>query len=122
MKMGKEHVVPLSEPALAVLRAMAMFGTKPEAPVFPNRDGAPLSGMAMEMTLRRMECDEFTVHGFRSTFRDWAGDRTDFPRDIIEMALAHEVGSEVERAYRRGTALAKRHELMEAWAAFVTGA
>jgi integrase len=122
MKMGKEHVVPLSEPALAVLRAMAMFGTKPEAPVFPNRDGEPLSGMAMEMTLRRMECDEFTVHGFRSTFRDWAGDRTDFPRDIIEMALAHEVGSEVERAYRRGTALAKRHELMEAWAAFVTGA
>lgn len=121
MKMGKEHVVPLTEPALAVLRAMAMFGTKPEAPVFPNKDGKPLSGMSMEMVLRRMECDEWTVHGFRSTFRDWAGDNTDFPRDIIEMALAHEVGSEVERAYRRGTALAKRRELMEAWAAFVTG-
>jgi integrase len=121
MKMGVEHVVPLSEPALAVLRAMALFGTKPAAPVFPNKRGEALSNMAMEMTLRRMECDEYTVHGFRSTFRDWAGDETDYARDIVEMALAHQVGSEVERAYRRGTALAKRRELMEEWGVFVAG-
>jgi integrase len=121
MKMGVAHVVPLPEPALAVLRAMALFGTRPDRPVFPNKRGAPLSNMAMEMTLRRMECDEYTVHGFRSTFRDWAGDETDYPRDIVEMALAHQVGNAVEQAYRRGTALAKRRELMDDWGRYVAG-
>lgn len=119
MKMGREHVVPLTEPALVVVRAMAVCGTDPTAPVFPGREGKPLSNMAMDMLLRRMGCDDFTVHGFRSSFRDWAGDETHHPREIIELALAHTVGNAVERAYRRATALAKRRELMEAWSAYV---
>lgn len=121
MKMRREHVVPLTESALVVLRAMAVVGMDAAAPVFPSRNGKPLSGMAMEMLLRRMQCDDFTVHGFRSSYRDWAGDETNFPREVVEMALAHQVGSEVERAYRRGTALAKRRELMAAWSGFVAG-
>ena len=72
--------------------------------------------MAMEMALRRMGHDAITVHGFRSTFRDWAAEQTSFPREIAEMCLAHLVGSEVERAYRRSELLAKRRELLTAWA------
>jgi integrase len=122
MKMGVEHVVVLNRDAIAILRAMAaLFGSRPDAPVFPNKRGEPLSNMAMEMTLRRMECDDYTVHGFRSSARDWAGDCTSVPREIAEMALAHAVGDEVERAYRRGTALAKRRELMEEWGRYVAG-
>lgn len=122
MKMKREHTVPLTEAALTVLRAMAIVGTDPAAPIFPSRNGKHLSNMAMDMLLRRMECEDFTVHGFRSSFRDWAGDATNFPRELAEAALAHIVGNAVEQAYRRGTALAKRKELMEAWSAFVTGA
>jgi integrase len=119
MKMGREHIVPLTEPALIVLRAMAVCGTEADAPVFPNGKGKHLSNMSMDMLLRRMGCDDFTVHGFRSSFRDWAGDETHFPREVAEAALAHIVGNKAEQAYRRGTALAKRRELMEAWSAFV---
>ncbi len=121
MKMKREHVVPLTEPALVVFRAMAIAGTKPDAPIFPTPKGKPLSNMAMPMLLRRMECDGGTVHGFRSAFRDWAGDKTAFPREVAEAALAHIVGSAVEQAYRRGSALEKRRELMEAWSEFVVG-
>jgi integrase len=74
--------------------------------------------MALEMVLRRMKVD-VTVHGFRSAFRDWAGERTHFPREIAEAALAHLVGDAVERAYRRGDALEKRRELMDAWDDFL---
>jgi integrase len=119
MKMGREHVVPLTESALVVLRAMAVCGTDPDAPVFPNGKGKHLSPMSMEMLLRRMQCDDYTVHGMRSSFRDWAGDKTHFPREVAEAALAHIIGNRAEQAYRRGTALAKRRELMEAWSAFV---
>lgn len=121
MKMGREHVVPLTEPALVVLRAMAVCGMDPDAPVFPNSKGKHLSNMSMDMLLRRMGCDDYTVHGFRSAARDWVGEETDFARELAEWALAHQVGSKVELAYRRGTALAKRRELMEAWSAFVAG-
>jgi integrase len=121
MKMGREHVVPLTEPALVVLRAMAVCGTEADAPIFPNGKGKHLSPMSMEMLLRRMQCDDYTVHGMRSSFRDWAGDKTHFPREVAEAALAHIVGNKAEQAYRRGTALAKRRELMEAWSAFVSG-
>ena len=76
-----------------------------------------MSNMAMNMLLRRFKAD-VTVHGFRSAFRDWCGEETDFPREVAEQALAHIVGNEVERAYRRGDALAKRRELMEAWAEY----
>jgi integrase len=119
--MGREHAVPLTEPALVVLRAMAICGTEPDSPVFPNSKGKPLSNMSMDMLLRRMGCDDFTVHGFRSSFRDWAGDKTNFPREVAEAALAHVIGNKVEAAYRRGTALAKRMELMKAWSEFVSG-
>lgn len=122
MKMGVEHVVPLSDAALVILDGMAVFGSEPDAFVFPSRfPGRPLSNMAMEMLLRRMQCDDYTVHGMRSAFRDWAGEETDYPREIVEMALAHAVGNEVERAYRRGTAIEKRRELMAEWAAYLFG-
>ena len=88
----------------------------PESYVFPGtKAGKPLSTMALGMLLRRKRPAD-TVHGFRSTFRDWAGDCTTFPREIVEEALAHQVGSEVERSYRRGDALEKRRLLMQAWA------
>jgi integrase len=114
MKAGKEHRVPLSGAALAVLdKAAELSGGEL---VFPGSTGKrPLSAMAMAMLLRRMEVP-VTVHGFRSTFRDWAGELTAFPRELAEAALAHTVGDKVEQAYRRGDALEKRRKLMEAWA------
>jgi integrase len=72
--------------------------------------------MAMAMLLRRMDHDDITVHGWRSTFRDWAGDATNFPRELVEQALAHTIENKAERAYRRGTAIERRRALMEAWA------
>jgi integrase len=121
MKAGKEHQVPLSAAAVDLLKTLKE-GREGQALIFPGQSGKkPLSNMAMLMLLRRMKVEEFTVHGFRSTFRDWAGDRTDFAREVVEHALAHMIGSEVERAYRRGHALEKRRELMEAWAGFLAG-
>ena len=87
-------------------------------PIFPGQRGGPLSSMALAMLLRRMEVDA-TIHGFRSSFRDWAGEVSPFPSDLAEMALAHLVGDATERAYRRGDGFAKRRDLMEAWAAFI---
>ena len=77
--------------------------------------------MALAMAMRRLGAGQFTVHGFRSAFRDWAGDETQFAREVAEAALAHAVGDETERAYRRGDALAKRRELMDAWADWLEG-
>lgn len=120
MKMGVEHRVPLSPAAVIVLEAMKVFGDAPTGFIFPGRKpGMKLSNMSMEMLLRRMSVDDFTVHGFRSSFRDWAGEETEHPREIAEAALAHQVGNEVERSYRRGDALAKRRVLMDEWAAHV---
>lgn len=116
MKSNREHRVPLSGRALAVLDAIRP--ARPVGLIFPSaRVGKPMSNMAMDMLLRRME-RPFTVHGFRSTFRDWAGDCTTYPREIAEAALAHSVGNMVERAYRRGDALDRRRKLMESWAEF----
>ncbi|MDR6870127.1 integrase [Bosea sp. BE125] len=121
MKGGREHRVPLSVPAVAALDEMSRVGRVPDAFVFFGRNThKPLSNMAMDMVLRRLQLD-VTVHGFRSSFRDWCGETTSFPREVAEAALAHLVGDETERAYRRGDALAKRRELMEAWAAFCAG-
>jgi integrase len=75
--------------------------------------------MAMTMQMRRMEVGHFTPHGFRSAFRDWAGDQTSFPREVAEAALAHKVGDAVENAYRRSDALEKRRKLMSAWANYL---
>lgn len=117
MKAGREHRVPLTDAALAILKPLNE--AKLSEYVFPgHRAGRPLSGMAMTMLMRRMNLSHFTVHGFRSAFRDWAGDATSFPRELAEAALAHVVGDQTERAYRRSDALEKRSKLMEAWAAF----
>jgi integrase len=115
MKGGRVHRVPLSSRALAILEKLAEAKTSPF--VFPGqREGKPLSGMAMAMLLRRMKISTATVHGMRSTFRDWAGNETEFAREVTESALSHVVGDKTERAYRRSDALEKRRTLMEAWA------
>ena len=121
MKAGKAHDVPLSEAALAIVSALRDDQTRPEDFVFVAPRGGSLTDMAMLQLLKRMDRKDITVHGFRSTFRDWAGDKTEFQREVIEMALAHSVASAVEAAYRRGTALEKRRELMTAWAAYCAG-
>jgi integrase len=116
MKAGKEHRVPLSDAAMAVIERMRGSGAGQH--LFPGRRGRPLSGAAMLMLLRRMGRGDLTVHGFRSSFRDWAAERTAFPAEIAEMALAHAVGSAVEQAYRRSDMFQKRRQLAEAWATF----
>jgi integrase len=121
MKAGREHRVPLSEAALKVLREMAKLRTvdSPDAFVFPGAiAGQPLSIMAMTMTLRRMKRGDLTVHGFRSTFRDWCGEATPTPREVAEAALAHTVADKTEAAYARGDLFAKRVRLMDQWAKF----
>ena len=123
MKGGREHRVPLSGRAVDLLRTVAALRPATngeEALVFPGaKRGRPLSDMALTMLLRRNAAGEPTVHGFRSSFRDWAGDRTSFPREVAEAALAHAVGNEVEAAYRRGDALEKRRKMMDDWALFI---
>jgi integrase len=117
MKGEREHRVPLSVPAIAVLEAMKKLRTCDY--LFPSvRRGKPLSDMAMLLILRRMKRKGLTVHGFRSSFRDWAAERTSFPSEVVEMALAHAVGDKVEAAYRRGDLFEKRRRLMEAWAGY----
>jgi integrase len=116
MKAGKEHRVPLSD------RALELIATEAEADnefIFPGgRLRRPLSNMAMLKLLERMGRDDLTVHGFRSTFRDWASERTDFPAEVVEMALAHAIDSKTEAAYRRGDLFEKRRDLMNAWAQY----
>jgi integrase len=117
MKAGREHRVPLSDRALAIVESMASIRSSDY--VFPGgKAGRPLSNMALLMLLRRLGRDDLTSHGFRSTFRDWAAESTAFPAEVAEMALAHAVGDRVEAAYRRGHLLQKRRQLAEAWASF----
>ena len=117
MKAGKEHRVPLSSAALAIVETMAE--QRQGDFVFPGgRTGQPLSNMALLMTLRRMGRGDLTAHGFRSTFSDWCAERTNFPSEVREMALAHTVGDKVEAAYRRGDLFEKRRQLAEAWAVY----
>jgi len=118
MKAAREHRVPLSDRALAILEE-AEKSRQGKFIFLGQRGDQPLSEMALAMLLRRMGVMRATVHGFRSSFRDWAGETTSFPREIAEAALAHTVGDKVERAYRRGDALERRRELMEAWATFL---
>ena len=116
MKGGREHVVPLSARAVALLRGLPR--ERGNNFVFPGaKPGAGLSNMALLQLVRGMR-EGLTTHGFRSTFRDWAGDRSTFPRDVIEHALAHRLPDRVEAAYRRSSALEKRAKLMEAWSRF----
>ena len=117
MKAGKEHRVPLTSRALEIVKSL--HEVRQSEFVFPGaKQGRPLSNMAMEMLMRKMQRGEFTVHGFRSAFRDWAGDATSFPREVAEQALAHRIGDSTEQAYRRNDALEKRRELMAAWASY----
>ena len=117
MKAGRAHRVPLSGRALEILKSLSE--NKTGALVFEgNKKDRPLSGMSMEMVMRRMKIEGVTVHGFRSSFRDWCGEATTFPREIAEAALAHVIGDKAEQAYRRGDALEKRRALMDAWASF----
>ena len=121
MKGGREHRVPLSEAALAVLDGLPRVAGNPH--VFPGaKRGRPLSNLAMLMGLRRMGHGDLTMHGFRSTFRDWAAERTHYPREVCEMALAHVVASGAEAAYWRGDVFDKRRALMDDWAAYATAA
>lgn len=120
MKAAREHRVPLSDRAVAILKPLSE--ARVSEFVFPGqKPKRPLSATAMEMLLRRMKADQFTAHGFRSSFRDWAGDQTQFPREVAEAALAHRIGDATERAYRRADALEKRRALMDAWAAYCEG-
>jgi len=113
MKGKKEHRVPLSKQAIELLEALPRFDKV--VLVFPGTKNQMLSDMTLSAVMRRMKVDA-VPHGFRSTFRDWAAERTNFPRDLAEMALAHVIESKVEAAYRRGDMLAKRLKMMQAWA------
>jgi integrase len=116
MKAGREHRVPLSPAALVLLKRMKE--TESDF-VFPGgKKGMPLSNMAMLAVLKRMRRDDLTAHGFRSTFRDWAAECTDFRSEVVEMALAHTIENKVEAAYRRGDLFQKRRQLMQAWTRF----
>ena len=111
--------MPLAPAAVALLRGLLPLRSDADGLVFPGQHaGRPLSVMAMAMALRRMGRGELTGHGFRSTFRDWAGETTAHPREVVEAALAHRLGNKVEQAYARGDLFTKRRRLMNDWAEF----
>ena len=117
IKAGKEHRVPLSDAAMQLLESLKDTKLVDTDIVFPGtRDHKPLSDMTLTAVLRRMKRDDITVHGFRSSFRDWAAEATDYPQEMAEMALAHIVANKVEAAYRRGDMLEKRRAMMQSWA------
>lgn len=119
MKAGRAHTVPLSDAAIELLQALPQG--KPGELVFPGtKPGRPLVDTSMLAVLKRMKVAA-TVHGFRSAFKDWASEHTEFPNEVSEMALAHTIESKVERAYRRGDLLAKRTAMMTAWAKYLEG-
>lgn len=120
MKTGFDHRVPLTDDMIAVVEPLKEL--RSEFVFEGQKRHRPLSNMAMLMLLRRMSIDDVTVHGFRSTFRDWAAEKAQVPREVAEMSLAHKVGSDVERAYARSDLLDRRRRLMERWTAYVTGA
>jgi len=114
MKTGKSHRVPLSRRCIAILRALP----RQDDLVFPGRAGGRMADSNLVYLLHKLGHGDVTVHGFRSSFRDWCGEYTNFPREVCEAALAHAVGDRVEMAYRRGDALEKRRRLMQAWTDF----
>lgn len=117
MKAGKEHVIPLSGAAIALLKAIPRVAGSEL--VFPNTKGTALSDATLTAVLRRMKRQDITVHGFRSTFRDWAGETTAHPREVIEHALAHQLKDKAEAAYQRGSLFDKRVRLMADWPDYI---
>lgn len=115
MKAGKEHHVPLSPAAVELLKALPKIEGNPY--VFPGRK-AQLSDMSLTAVLKRMQRGDLTAHGFRSSFRDWAGERTNYPREVCEHALAHQLKDKAEAAYQRGSLFDKRRGLMNDWAKY----
>jgi integrase len=118
MKMGVEHIVPLSPRAMEILRDLKHTARKGYV-FWGQRRGVKISNSTLKALMTRMGSGGFTPHGFRSSFRDWAGDETLHDEETAEHALAHQVGSETRRAYRRGTALKKRRRLLEDWAIYL---
>jgi integrase len=119
MKAGKPHRVPLCPRAVAILEAIKPERVAGDVFIFPgSRPQKPQSNMVFLMLLRRMKLGHLTAHGFRATFKTWATERTNFPREVIEAALAHVAGDKIEAAYQRGDVLDKRRKLMEAWASY----
>lgn len=116
MKTGREHRIPLSPRALEIVREL--HNARISMQVFPSHHGRRLSNMAMLKVMQRTGFEHATVHGFRSTFRDWAAETTTFAHEVCEMALAHTIANKAEAAYRRGDLFEKRRELMNAWAVF----
>jgi len=117
MKAGRDHRIPLAKPTLAILTSMQDKRSNATGLVFPGigRRDRPLSDMSLTMLLRRLGAN-VTVHGFRSTFRDWVADQTAYPREVAEAALAHQIADKVERAYARTDYFDRRAALMEDWA------
>lgn len=119
IKAGREHRVPLSPEAVSLFESLG--GIRNEGHVFAGRkQDRPLSNMAMLVLLRRMNRADITVHGFRSSFRDWCAEQTAYPREVAEAALAHAVGDKVEAAYRRSDLFDKRRQMMDQWARYCT--
>jgi integrase len=119
MKAGKEHRVPLSSAALAVLQSVTLLRCE-GAPVFPGeRLSKPMTDMPLARAIKRAGRSDLTAHGFRSTFRDWAAESTATPNHVVEQALAHSIGNAVEAAYRRGDLFQKRIALMTEWAEYL---
>jgi integrase len=118
MKKGdKEHKVPLSDAVMAVLKTMREI--RQSACVFPGvKPGQPIGADALRELIKKLAGDDVTVHGLRSTFRDWAADCTSFPNELAEMALSHAIPTAVEKAYRRGSMFERRRKLMDVWAAY----
>jgi len=119
MKTGEEHRVPLTDEMLAIIEPLKAM--KSDFVFEGQKRNKPLSNMSMLMLLRRMGVEGVTVHGFRSTFRDWASEMANAPREVAEMSLSHRVGSDVERAYARSDLLDKRRVLMDKWSKFSSG-
>ena len=120
MKAKREHRVPLCRRALQILDAARALGTGGDPVVFPDRDGKPLHGKRMLRVLQQLEVPA-VPHGFRSSFRDWAAEETDHPREVIDAALAHVVQNRVEAAYARSHLFERRRRLMSDWEAYLAG-
>jgi integrase len=118
MKTGKPHRVPLASAAIELLAGLPKEEGNPY--IFIGAHGGGMSDTSLIAVLRRMERKDFTIHGFRSSFRDWGAERTNYQNHVLEMALSHAVGNAVEAAYRRGDMLDKRRRLMADWASYCT--